>query len=332
MIRPTSTVLRPTTLARLPASPPPRVTRATHAPSEHPPRPPAGRWRLVLGLAAGLGLMAAAPAQALDLAALWDFSQPALSEQRFTEALAGASADERLILRTQIARTHGLRRDFAQARSLLAAIEPELPTASAEARVRHALESGRSLVSATHDRASITEADRAEARRRYLQARDEAQAGGLDALAIDALHMMAFVDTAPAQQLAWNREALALALRSAQPDARRWEGSLRYNTGLALKESGDPEAAIEQFAEARAAYLRAGRTRGARYADWAIGWTERSRGRLAQALEIQRRLEGEWAADGSVDTEVLSELAALYTALGDPARAADYATRAKAGR
>lgn len=296
-----------------------------------PPRGQRAGRRRSLRVVTAWALLVSLPSWALDLSALWDFNQPALSEQRFTEAMATASADERLILRTQIARTHGLRRDFAQARALLTSVEAELPTASAEARVRHALESGRSRVSATHEPATISDDDRAEARQRFLQARDLAVAARLDALAVDALHMMAFVDTAPEQQLAWNREALALALRSDQPDARRWEGSLRYNTGLALKAAGDPEAAIEQFSEARAAYLRAGRTRAARYADWAIGWTERSRGRLAQALDIQRRLEREWAAEGG-DRDVLSELAALYTSLGDPARAADYAARAQAGR
>ena len=42
-------------------------------------------------------------AMAIDLAPLWDFSKPELSEQRFRAALPGASADDQLILQTQIA-------------------------------------------------------------------------------------------------------------------------------------------------------------------------------------------------------------------------------------
>ena len=65
-------------------------------------------------------------AMALDLARLWDFGQPALSEQRFVAALADASPDDALVLRTQIARTYGLRKDFGQASALLRELEPQL--------------------------------------------------------------------------------------------------------------------------------------------------------------------------------------------------------------
>jgi hypothetical protein len=57
------------------------------------------------------------------LSGLWDYSKPAVSEQRFRAALAGASADDALILQTQIARTFGLRKDFAKAREVLATVE-----------------------------------------------------------------------------------------------------------------------------------------------------------------------------------------------------------------
>jgi hypothetical protein len=53
---------------------------------------------------------------ALELAPLWNFSDPAASEQRFRAALESTRGDDALILQTQIARTHGLRGDFARAR------------------------------------------------------------------------------------------------------------------------------------------------------------------------------------------------------------------------
>ena len=62
-------------------------------------------------------------AMALDVAPLWNYSDPAGSEQRFRQALAGASSDDALELQTQIARTYGLRRRFAEARQILAGIE-----------------------------------------------------------------------------------------------------------------------------------------------------------------------------------------------------------------
>ena len=55
----------------------------------------------------------------LDLTALWDFADPAGSEARMRAALAGAGDEDAAILRTQIARTHGLRRDFVRAREYL---------------------------------------------------------------------------------------------------------------------------------------------------------------------------------------------------------------------
>jgi len=99
---------------------------------------------------AGALASACARVGALDLAPLWNFSDPAASEQRFRAALATASGDDALILQTQIARTYGLRGDFETARRILHEIEPRLATAGAEARVRHALEIGRTYASAAH--------------------------------------------------------------------------------------------------------------------------------------------------------------------------------------
>ena len=81
---------------------------------------------------------------------LWNFGDPAASEQRFKAALSTASGDDALILQTQIARTHGLRNDFETARRILREIEPRIATAGAEVRIRHALETGRTYASAVH--------------------------------------------------------------------------------------------------------------------------------------------------------------------------------------
>ena len=135
---------------------------------------------------------------ALDISALWDFNNPGLSEQRFLAALSSASSDDALILKTQIARSYGLRGDFARALQVLAELEPQIGDASAEAKVRHGLELGRCYCSATHSPESQTSQAKERARSAYMQAHELARAAGLDDLAIDALHMMTFVDTAPA--------------------------------------------------------------------------------------------------------------------------------------
>ena len=283
--------------------------------------------RAVRQFAAGVIAMTVLAAHAaVDVDALWDFSQPAASEQRFRAALAATWVeDDAVILVTQIARSYGLRRDFARAQAILEGIEPQL--GGAEARVRHALETGRTLVSATHPPASQTPEARAGARAAYLQAYEIARAAQLDALAVDALHMMAFVDTAPAQQLDWNLQALAVVEASAQPAARQWEAALRNNAGLALHRLGRYDEALAQFERAVALRERGSNARATRIAWWMVAWTLRSMQRRDEAIAIQLRLERENDAAGTPDRYVFDELEALYRARGDAERAAAYAAR-----
>src|SRR4051812_25887641 len=77
---------------------------------------------------------------AIDVTPLWDYDRPALSEERFRAAIVRAAPDDELILQTQVARTWGIRKDFAKAREILASLEPRLAQASPEARVRWSLE------------------------------------------------------------------------------------------------------------------------------------------------------------------------------------------------
>jgi len=266
----------------------------------------------------------------LNLASLWDFKNPALSEERFQSALASATGDDALILRTQIARTYGLRGNFDKAREVLAALDPALPAAGPEARVRAALELGRSWSSATHPAETQTPDAKARARAAYLNAFEIARDAELDAFAIDALHMLAFVDTAPADQLKWGQAALDIAEKSIQPAAKAWEASLRNNIGYALHELGRFEEALVEFT--RAAVLREkGSDQGAvRIARWMIAWTLRALNRIDEALEAQLSLERENAAARTPDPYVFEELELLYRAKGNPTRAAHYAELRKA--
>ncbi|MEZ0307731.1 MAG: tetratricopeptide repeat protein [Ramlibacter sp.] len=263
----------------------------------------------------------------IDLGALWDYSKPEVSEQRFRAAAASATSDEVLVLQTQIARTYGLRKDFTRAREILAGIEPQLPRASAEVQVRYHLELGRTYASPVHPPESQTAEARERARVANMRAFEMAQAARLDALAIDALHMMVMVDSAPADQLAWNMKALAYMEKSDQAAAKGWEGSLRNNVGYALHQAGRYPEALEQFEKALALRLRGTNVRATRIAYWMIAWTYRAMGRLPEALEIQLRLEREWDAAGEPDPYVFEELAHLYRALKDESKAAFYEER-----
>jgi hypothetical protein len=133
---------------------------------------------------------------------LWDFSNPQLSEQRFRQALDEAQGDVALILQTQIARTYSLRKDFHTVRAILSRVSANLSSAGVEVCVRYSLEMGRTYASAAHGSDMLTAENLRKARAFFLQAYDIGIEAGLDGLAIDALHMMAFVDTEPVDQLA----------------------------------------------------------------------------------------------------------------------------------
>ncbi len=247
----------------------------------------------------------------IDLQPLWDFNQPQLSEQRFRAALASAQSDDALILWTQIARTHGLRHDFEGARSILASVEPHLAGAGAEPRARFALEMGRTFASAAHSAPSQTPEARERARAEYLEAFEIAKASGLDALAVDALHMLAFVDTAPQDQLEWAKEALAIARASTQPAAQRWEASLQNNIGYALHRMGRYDEALAAFRAALAIRERGADAWATHIARWMVAWTLRAMSRIDEALNIQHALERDRDPSGQPDAKVLEELAIL---------------------
>jgi len=268
-------------------------------------------------------------AAAVDLTPLWNFDDPAQSEQRFRAALAQSTGDDVFILQTQIARTYGLRRQFARARSILHALDAQLSKAGPEAHTRYWLELGRTYSSATHPPESQTADARQQARTAYLRAYEYAQVERLDALAVDALHMLAFVDTAPTDQLRWVELALDAALSSPQPAARAWEASLRNNVGYALLELNRNDEALAQFQMALRLREKAGDAEATWIARWMVARTLRAQGRVDEALEIQRRIERERDEAHAPDPEVFEELALLYREKGDLAHADAYALRSR---
>jgi tetratricopeptide (TPR) repeat protein len=268
----------------------------------------------------------------IEIGPLWDYSQPEASEQRFRAALAGAQGDDVLILQTQIARTYSLRRDFARAREILQEVERALPRVGHEARTRYWLELGRTYASGVHPRETQTPDALETARGHFQHALEVARAGQLDGLEVDAIHMMAMVDTAPTDQLKWGREALAVLLASEQPAARRWEGSIRNNIGCALHGLGRYAEALEEFEQALVLRQASGNAEAIHAARWMIAWTLRALRREDEALAIQLALEQEAEAAGRPDPCVFEELELLYRARGEADRAAHYARRREAAR
>lgn len=273
---------------------------------------------------------AATSVAAVDVTPLWDFSNPVLSEQRFRAALESATGDDALILRTQIARTYMLRQEFEVARRQLLELERAALTAGPEAQARYWLEMGRSFASHRHSPESQTSDAKQQARAAYEKALDISQRAKLDALTVDVLHMFAFVDTAPADQLRWNQRALSVIDASSDPEVRRWEASIRSNAGEALVDLGRYADALLYFRKTLALREQGTNAAATRDAHWHIARTLRLQNHIDEALAIQLRIEREAQAAGQVRVYIFEELERLFRAKGQPDRAEAYARRIKA--
>ena len=250
-----------------------------------------------------------------DVDGLWDFSDPALSESRFREALAGESlGDGALVLRTQIARALGLQHCFDEAHAELDGIEEEVASASDEVRVRLALERGRVHNSSGSAGAAIPF---------FLDAVQLAIGANLDALAVDAAHMLGIAEPGEAGER-WTRRAIELSEDSADPKARRWRGSLLNNLGWSRFGAGDSVGALECFEGALDARIEAGVPEPVRVARWCVARAMRELGRIEEALEIQTALESEYREAGESSGYVQEELGECLLLLGRDADAPAY--------
>lgn len=276
-------------------------------------------------LAAVAAVLAAAPAAAaVDVDALWNFSNPAASEQVFRAALGTARADDALILRSQIARTYSLRGQYDEAHRELDALQPALLSAGAEARVRALLERGRTW-------RSSGQAQRAQPL--FQQAFDLADQTRLQALAGDALHMLALSAGPLDERIRWNRRTADYALASDDPKARYWAGPALNNLGSDLRDAKRLPESLQAFQEALQAFERMGRAPAVRVARWQVAHVLRLLGRHDEALAGQLALERDNEAAGAPDGFVFDELAVLHDSLGDAARAQHYrALRGAMGR
>lgn len=265
-------------------------------------------------------LAASTASAAVDLDTLWNFADPAASEARFREALAGSNGDDALVLRTQIARTFSLRSRFDESHRELDAIEPALAAAGVEPRVRAWLERGRTFRSAGKP---------AEGKPLFMRAYVTADAAKLERLAADALHMIALAEPQLDDRIAWNRRTIDYARRAGDPRAQGWQAAALNNIGSDLREAGRLAESLAAFREALAAYERIGRADRVRFARWQVANVLRLAGQADEALAIQLALERDAAAAGAPDPYVYDELALLHAARGQAEPAAKAKTRAE---
>lgn len=249
-----------------------------------------------------------------DFDRLWDYGDPAGSEARFREALAathlGAGAERELGIATQIARALGLQGRFAEGHAELDRIEGRLAGASSVAGVRALLERGRLHHSS---------GDPARAVPLFEEALARAERLGAEYHAVDAAHMLGIAVSPPAEALAWNRRAIAMAEGAADPRARGWLGALLNNTAWLLHDGGDPAGALVLFERALSLRRATGAQPALRIAAWSVARCLRTLGRTEEALARQRAiLAGEDADPGAAnDGFIAEEIGECLWALGE---------------
>ena len=280
---------------------------------------------LALGLCAMTQHAFAADDFSARLDALWNFGDPAASEARFRSERVTHPARSREALETdtQIARTQGLRRQFAAAHATLDAIEPGLAAVDPRVRVRYLLERGRTLNSSGSQDQAVPLFEDAAARSAALRR------AGDEFYTVDALHMLG-IAAPPAERLAWNLKALAAADAASDPRARHWRGSLLHNLGWMYFDAGDVATALDYWKRALAFRQETGNAARIREAQWTVARGLRAQGRLDEAEAMQRALAAEFEKAGEVDGFVFEELMELALARGDRAAAAPWAAKAHA--
>ena len=204
-----------------------------------------------------------------DLDELWDFADPAASEQRFRDESAASTGADRAVLLTQVARARGLQGRYEDAVGLLEDIEDALTLPGftqderTELRVRTALEHGRVLNSAGKPAPAVVQLARAAGL---------AAGARLDFLAADALHMLAIAD--PRRAVEWTRRGLATALASPDPRTQRWAVALHANRGWSLYDAGEHADALEAFNDALREARRVGTPEQVRWCEEGVAAAE----------------------------------------------------------
>jgi len=271
-------------------------------------------------------LLALAEDQKQDINALWDFNDPAATEERFRQFFD--SQDDislRAEILSQIARAQGLQMKIEEAHrsldladSLLAASDT-----SAEgfkiAAIRLMLERGRVF---------NTNGEKEKAKDFFLKAYDYGRDHKIDRYLVDAAHMMGIVEP-PEKQMDWNLRAIDIIENSEDSSLAGWLGIMYNNSAWTYHDLGKYEEALELFEKDLKWRALVGDSEGERIAKWSVARTYRSLHRYDEALAIQKELE-RYLIDNELppDGYVLEELGELYLIKNNPEEAKKYFAQA----
>lgn len=233
------------------------------------------------------------------LDALWDFSDPAGSAERFRRAEADAANDDaKAELQTQLARALGLQGNLDEGHAVLDGVASPAP----HVRARADLERGRLFRSAGQAEDAVP---------LFTLAAREAASVGAQFIALDALHMLALTDEGHEEE--WAATGLQVVEQAVDDRTRRWGVPLHNNLAWHLHDTGRPEEALGEFELALDVATAVGTPEQRFIGRWGVARCLRSLGRGAEALAIQQELAAERPGEESVQVELLqlAELAAL---------------------
>jgi tetratricopeptide (TPR) repeat protein len=258
-----------------------------------------------------------------DFDKLWDYRNPAESEEKFREILEKTSLidNESYVgqLYTQLARTYSLRSHWDEAHAFLNKVITLLDKADKITEVRYLLELGRTYNSS---------GDKTQALELFISAWTLAKTIQADGYAVDAAHMLAIAAEGNQATLDWNLKALSYAEQSTQPEAHKWLGSLYNNIGWTYFDNGEHLSALELFEKALLEREQHHEEENIRVAKWCIARAQRELGQVDLALKTQLSLLAEHEQMNNTDEYVFEELAHCYCALDDIKNASKYATLA----
>lgn len=238
---------------------------------------------------------------------LWDFSDPADSEERLRQALLGGQYDdvEQAELATQVARAMALQERVEEAKEALTEVSESHASQHPAVWARVLLERGRILTSTGHKALAISVLERAA---------NQAAEHGLLFLGVDSLYMLAVADTGHTE--AWTLKALEMAEQAEDPRTAQWAITLHNFLGWHFDEAGDHWGALHHFRLAKISADECGTDAQRHVTQWTVARSLRTIGRYEDALQIQEELE----ANDPEDPQVTEELMELRWAITDRKR------------
>jgi tetratricopeptide (TPR) repeat protein len=248
-----------------------------------------------------------------DFDKLWNYSNPAATEQKFRAVLSETekSTDRtyRMQLLTQIARTHSLRGNFDQANAILDGVEEELKAqGDPKVRVRYLLERGRAINSSGRP---------AEALPLFVEAARVGREAKLPRFEVDAIHMVAIAESDPQGRIEAGIQGVA---RAKELNELGWLHALYNNLGEEYRAAKQYDKALECFSGIIEVEKELGRpAERYKYARVDEAKMLRMLGRPQESLDKMRQLESELKEpDGFVSEEIGEAL--LATGKADEAK------------